>query len=201
MTAAGRAAGRFNLIVLLVVCTALALGSFWVLEVMRHSMQDTESVPARNAPDYFVDDFHYVRMSRTGQPEYDISGKRMTHFPGDDTNEVQSPVVHSLASDRSPMSIQAQRAVVDQNSSKVHLYDNVQLDRPATATSEHFHLTTDYLLLLPDDDIAKTDKPVDMTLGAARLKGIGMLANNATSQLSLYGDVHAYYPPKGIATR
>jgi lipopolysaccharide export system protein LptC len=192
-----RGAGRFNLIALLVLCSALALGSFWVLEVMRRAMETSLPRPPRNEPDYYVDDFNFVRMSPTGEAQYDISGKRLTHYPGDDTNAVQLPLVHSLASDRAAMTATSKRALVDQNNSKVHMYEDVQVDRPATPTSDHFHLTSEYLLLLPDEDIVKTDKPVQITLGTSRLYGTGMIANNATRELHLDSKVHAtYQPPK-----
>jgi lipopolysaccharide export system protein LptC len=178
-----RGAGRFNLIALLVLCSALALGSFWVLEVMRRAMETSLPRPPRNEPDYYVDDFNFVRMSPTGEAQYDIS--------------VQLPLVHSLASDRAAMTATSKRALVDQNNSKVHMYEDVQVDRPATPTSDHFHLTSEYLLLLPDEDIVKTDKPVQITLGTSRLYGTGMIANNATRELHLDSKVHAtYQPPK-----
>jgi lipopolysaccharide export system protein LptC len=189
----GRAARRFNLIVLISLCGALALGSFWVLEVMRRSMDSDTQRPPRTEPDYYIDNFNFVRMSPTGEAQYDISGKRLTHYPGDDTNAVVLPVVHSLAADRPAMSATSKRATVDQNNSKIHMYEDVQMDRPATPTSDHFHLTSEYLLLLPDEDIVKTDQPVDITLGTAKLIGTGMIANNATRELHLDSKVHATY--------
>jgi lipopolysaccharide export system protein LptC len=198
----GRTARRFNLIVMISLCGALALGSFWVLEVMRRSMDTDNPRPPRTEPDYYIDDFAFVRMSPTGEAQYDISGKHLTHYPGDDTNAVVLPLVHSLATDRPAMTATSKRALVDQNNSKIHMYEDVQMDRPATATSDHFHLTSEYLLLLPDDDIVKTDKPVEITLGTSKLLGTGMVANNATRDLQLDSKVHAtYQPPKPEAGR
>jgi lipopolysaccharide export system protein LptC len=78
----------------------------------------------------------------------------------------------------------------------------VHIDRPATPTSEHFHVKSDYLLVLPDDDVMQTDKPVDITLGTSTLTGTGMLANNATRELRVLSNVHAtYQPPQPVASR
>ncbi|MFX5785438.1 LPS export ABC transporter periplasmic protein LptC, partial [Acinetobacter baumannii] len=57
------------------------------------------------------------------------------------------------------------------------------------------HLVSEYLLLLPDDEIVKTDKPVAMTMGTTRLNGVGMVANNATQVVQLFGNVRGYYEP------
>jgi lipopolysaccharide export system protein LptC len=190
-----RASNRFRLIVVLAVGAMLALGSFWVLEVMRRGITDTAPNAARSEPDYYVEKFNFVRMSQTGQAQYKISGLKLTHNPTDDSYSIQLPVVNSLSSDRPPMTTRAEQAVVDHEYTKVHMYRNVQIDRPATATTENFHLRSEYLLILPDDDVMQTDTYVEITLGKSKLTGIGMFANNATRELRVSNKVHARYQP------
>jgi lipopolysaccharide export system protein LptC len=195
-------AKRVRLVLVITLGAALTLGSFWVLEMMRKGADDSMPALPRNEPDYYVEKFNFVRMSQSGQARYNISGKRLTHNPADDSFEIQLPVINSLGSDRPPMTVRAQRALVNDDSSKVHLYDDVHIDRPATPAAEHFHVKSDYLLVLPDDDVMQTDKPVDITLGTSRLTGTGMLANNATRELRVSGNVHAtYQSPLPAASR
>lgn len=196
-----RTATRLQLAVLVAVIAALALGSFWVLEVMRRSARDAETRSARDVPDYYVEKFNFVRLAKTGQARYNISGARMVHNPGDDTFDIALPNVNSLSPERPPMTMRSQRARADRDSTKVHMYDNVQVDRAATPTSERFHLKSEYLLVLPDDDVVQTDKPVEITLGASRLTGIGMWANNATRELRLSSNVNAFYQAPPAARR
>jgi lipopolysaccharide export system protein LptC len=190
-----RPANRFRLGVVIAIVAALALGSFWLLEVMRKQIADSGSDQPRSEPDYFVEKFNFVRMSVAGQAQYNIAGKRLEHNPADDTHAIKLPVVNSLSADRPPMVAHSERALVNSDNSQVHMYDNVHMDRAATATSEHFHLKSDYLLILPDDDVMQTDKPVEILLGSSRLTGTGMVANNATRQLHLSSNVHATYQP------
>jgi lipopolysaccharide export system protein LptC len=98
------------------------------------------------------------------------------------------------------MSARADRARVDSNSDKVYLYDNVQLNRPASPKADYFHLDTDYLVMLTDEEIMETDRPVRMVIGKSILNGTGMKVNNATGQLHLDSRVHAVLPPR-TATR
>jgi lipopolysaccharide export system protein LptC len=56
-------------------------------------------------------------------------------------------------------------------------------------------MRSDYLLVLTDEDIVRTDKPVEITLGKSVLRGTGMVANNATRQLQLGSAVHATFAP------
>ena len=148
---------RFSMLPLLMLAVVLALGSFWLLEVRRKSGKEAGPAAARVEPDYYVENFNFVRLSATGEAQYNISGKRMVHNPADDTHTVDQPVVNSLTHERPPMTARAERAWIEQEGSKVHMYDQVRIDRPKTATASRFHLESDYLLVLPDEDIMRTD--------------------------------------------
>lgn len=190
-----RSTDRFRVVVLLALTAALALGSFWVLEVVRRSSGPDVTEANRNDPDYYIENFQFVRVSNAGQPEYSISGQRMTHYPVDDIHKVDQPVVKSLTPERPPMQATSKTATVDRINSKIHMYGEVHLDRAATAQRARLQLESEYLLLLTDQDIMQTDQPVTITQGQSVLKGKGMVANNATGELRLAGDVNVTYRP------
>lgn len=190
---------RFGALPLLILAVVLALGSFWLLEIMRKTGNAAGTATARVDPDYFVENFNFVRLSATGEAQYNISGKRMVHNPADDTHTVDLPVVNSLSRERPPMTARAERAWIEPDGSRVHMYDQVRIDRPKTPASTLFHMESDYLLVLPDEDIMRTDKPVRMTLGDSQLNGTGMVANNATGEVQLASRVQATLPPKNAA--
>ncbi|WP_034296002.1 LPS export ABC transporter periplasmic protein LptC [Herbaspirillum sp. RV1423] len=191
-----RAAQRIRLIIVLVVLTTLALGSFWVLQVMRRNIDDTLAARPRSKPDYYVEQFSYVKMSETGQPRYDIVGEKMVHFPDTDSFEVTSPVITSLDKAKPPMTLRSKRAFIEDDNSKIHMYEDVNADRAAIGKTEDMHLKTEYLLLLPDDDVARTDKPVEITMGKSVMTGTGMIANNAIQEFQLLHDVRGTYQPR-----
>jgi len=185
---------RFRLALILAVMISLALGSFWVLEVMRRNASDFVPDTARTEPDFYVEKFSYVRISTDGETRYRISGKRLTHNPKDNSYDIEQPVVSNQnMTNPAPTTLRADRARVDSDYSKIHLYDNVHMDRPASPTADDLHLTSDYLLLLPDDDVAQTDKAVHIKSGRSTLTGIGMFANNATREFRLSSNVHGTY--------
>lgn len=191
----GQPANRVRLGVILALLTALALGSFWMLEVLRRSSNETFADLPKDEPDYMIEKFNFVRMSKTGRVRYNISGAKLLHYPENDSFEIQLPVLNSLGQDQSPMTMHAERAIVDNTGNKIHMYRNVQMDRPAVGANEHFHLASEYLLILPDNDVMQTDKPVDITFGRARLSGTGMFANNATREFRLSAHVRGTYQP------
>ncbi len=186
-------AERVRVLVLVAIALAMALGSLWVLEVIRNGLNESMQNTPRNEPDYYVEQFKFVRMTNTGQVHYAVSGERLTHNPQNASFEIQHPIVTSLSGNQPPITARAERAVSEQDNSKVHLYDNVIVDRPASATTEHFQFKSDYMLALPDDDVVQTDKPVDIALGTSRLTGTGMYVNNATREFKLTSKVRGIY--------
>jgi lipopolysaccharide export system protein LptC len=189
---------RFRLAVLLAIATVLALGSFWVLDVMRRSMDEVTPQVKRSEPDYYVEQFHFIRAAKTGEGRYAVSGTRMVHYPSNDTYEIQQPIVKSLRKNEPPMTIRADRALADPNTNQVQLFDNVQADRPASAQTKPMHLSSEYLLVLPDDDIVKTDHPVQITFADAVLRGTGMLIDHAHNEFKLDSHVRGVFPPKAL---
>jgi lipopolysaccharide export system protein LptC len=191
-----RTAHRWRLLALMLVGLFLAFGSFWLLQVMRGG-EDAHNVNVGNDPDYIIDNFSFVRMSPTGQPRYVISGERLTHRPADNTSVIDKPVVQSLSPDRPHLTMTASTANVNQDQNQIDLIGNVDISRPGSKTSQPLRIRTEALTVLPDEEISKTDKPIRMTLGAASVSGVGMVANNATQQLTLGGRGELIYPPKG----
>jgi lipopolysaccharide export system protein LptC len=190
-----RTAHRWRLLALMLVGVFFAFGSFWLLQVMRGDQQGP-NVNVGNDPDYIIDNFSFVRMSETGQPRYVISGERLTHRPADNTSLIDKPVVQSMSTDHPHMTMTANTAHVNQDQNQIDLAGNVDITRPGSATSQPLRIRTEALTVLPDEEISKTDKPIEMKLGAASVTGVGMVANNATQQLTLGGRGRIIYPPR-----
>jgi lipopolysaccharide export system protein LptC len=190
-----RTAHRWRLLLLMLFAVFCAFGSFWLVQVMQGE-DNTPGAGAGNEPDYIIDNFSWVRMSESGKPRYVISGERLTHRPADNTALVEKPVVQNLTAEHPPMTMTAERALVSQNQNQIDLTGNVDIQRPAGKDSQALRIRTQALTVLPDEDIVKTDKPIDMTLGASSVNGVGMLANNATQQVHLGGRGQIIYPPR-----
>lgn len=190
-----RTAHRWRLLLLMLFAVFCAFGSFWLVQVMQGE-DNGPGAAAGNEPDYIIDNFSWVRMSEAGKPRYVVSGDRLTHRPADNTALVEKPVVQSLTADHPPMTMTAEHALVSQNQNQIDLTGNVDIQRPAGTDSQPLRIRTQALTVLPDEDIVKTDKPIDMKLGASSVNGVGMLANNATQQVHLGGRGQIIYPPR-----
>jgi lipopolysaccharide export system protein LptC len=162
---------------------------------MRRVASDAIPNPERKEPDFYVEKFSYLKMAKTGKAQYHFTGARMTHNPQDDSYDITLPVINNLGAGQGQMTMRAERATVNSDYSEVRMFDNVRMDRPPTANSEAMQVRSNYLLVLPDDDEVKTDKPVEILIGQSRLAGTGMVANNATRELRLTSNVHGTYQP------
>ena len=186
---------RLGLTVLFIA--AAALGSYWLLEATRQRGSGQLVAIPKDEPDYIVDKFNFVRMSERGEARYNVSGTRMSHFPADDSIEISEPVLHNLSNAQALITLSAQRAVVEQGSKRIHLFTQVKVDRAASASSQDFHLSTDYLLVLPDEDIMQSDQAVTILHGRSRMTAIGMLVNNAKREIYLSDQVRGTIAPPG----
>jgi lipopolysaccharide export system protein LptC len=190
-----RTAHRWRLLALMLAAVFFAFGSFWLVQVMRGDAQGP-NVNVGNDPDYIIDNFSFVRMSETGQPRYVISGERLTHRPADNTSVIEKPVVQNMSTEHPNMTMTADTAHVNQDQNQIDLAGNVDISRPGSKTTQPLRIRTEALTVLPDEEIAKTDKPIEMKVGASVVTGVGMVANNATMQLQVGGRGRITLPPR-----
>lgn len=191
-----RTAHRWKLLTIMMIATFCAFGSFWLVQVMEQEDAGARLGGPGDEPDYIVENFSFVRMTEEGKPSYVVSGKRLAHTPLGDVSQVEAPVMQGMTPGRPRMTIVANRAHLYHEEHRVELLGNVDIQRPATPTSEALRVQTQALTVLPDEEILKTDRPIEMQLGSATVTGTGMVANNATQKLHLASRGQIVYPPR-----
>ncbi|MCU6500681.1 LPS export ABC transporter periplasmic protein LptC [Rugamonas sp. A1-17] len=191
-----RTAHRWQLTIVMVVGVFVAVGSFWLVQVVNQAGQQAQADQHRDEPDYIIDRFSMVRMNKTGQPAYIISGEKLTHLPVGDASDIDKPYVHSLSGDQPPMNMHADTAHVDQGNTRVKLSGNVDVVRPATPKAQALRMTTSTLTVYPDEERMETTAPVALEIGNATANGVGMKANNATREVQLGGRGQLVLPPR-----
>jgi lipopolysaccharide export system protein LptC len=105
-----RASRRFRLAIIMALMIASALGSLWVLEVVRRESADFLSSAPRSEPDFYVEKFSYVKISNIAKGRYHVSGEKMFHNPQDDSYDIQLPVVNNKGGTlHAPMTIRSEQ--------------------------------------------------------------------------------------------
>jgi lipopolysaccharide export system protein LptC len=178
--------GLLSRLPLILLASLLAL-PFWLSESARPpSSSQNEGM---HLPDYMIEDFSIVRMSSDGLAQHQLFAKSMMHFPDDNTITMENPRFVDMGSDKPPMQVNADHAKMSSNGDDVYLTGNVMVVRNGGKGRGETTMTTSLLHLIPDKDIAKTDKPVVITEKNAVINAVGMEMNSRTQTTQLLSKV------------
>lgn len=174
---------RSTLAISLVLLGALAAGSYWLAEQAR--LSDASAKGKRHEPDYWIERFGLTRMDEEGHGRYTISSARLVHYPDDDSTTLAQPRLVSLTPDKPRVNMRANEARISSDGERVDLIGDVEIRRAATGDSAEIVMRSPALLVLPEQDIARTDQPVEMIQGATRVAGRGLDFDNGKRYLQL----------------
>ena len=175
----------------IVLLAGLGGSSYYLAELSERFPRGTGERKVTHEPDYFVERFSLTRVNERGEPTFRMSAQRLVHFPDDDTSEFARPVLISLDPAKPRLTVTADRGTAGSKGQETHLYDNVVLTRAAEGDKPPLRITTDYVLLLPEQDIARTDRAVRIAYGDSVLTGVGMQFNNAARTLDVQSRVQS----------
>lgn len=176
---------------LLLLATLAAL-TFWLDRVVQPAtaMRDGST---RHDPDYIVDKLAAVRTAADGNIKDTLFAEKMIHYPDDDTTYLQSPKFISYATANAPMTIIAREAQVSSEGENVYFRNDVRVSRAPYDDKSELVLQTSYLHVIPNDNIAKTDRPVIITDANTIVNAIGLELNSETRVLKLQSRVRGTY--------
>ena len=173
---------------------ALAALTFY----LDRTVNEDDSHPSlrRHDPDYLVVNFTTTTYNREGAAESMLSATRMVHFPDDDTTELTAPRVVQTKPDQPKMIVRADRGKLSRDGEDIYLYDNVVLEREAGAGQTAARLTTEYLQVVRDRSLVRTDREVKIVEETRALSGRGMEYNNDTRHFTLNAEVRGRFEAK-----
>lgn len=191
-----KGAQRLRLISLLILALVAALGSYWLLQLLRQSDPTPQPQQRRGQPDYQVKNFHFVRTAENGQARYLLSGKTLLHYPEGDATEVHAPIAKSVNPNQATVTIRAERAHLLHDYQHIQLLGDVTITRPASDKAEAMRLKSPSLLIMTESDTMQTDDRVELLFGKSQLFGTGLRANSATGIFHLSHRVHGILQPR-----
>jgi lipopolysaccharide export system protein LptC len=177
----------------LMLLALLAALTFWVDKVAEPPAAKRDG-STRHDPDYIVNNFSTLRTNGFGNPRYKLEGTEMRHFPDDDSTELTKPRFSLFSLKKPTTEIIADRGQVSSNGENVYFMDNVKVVRAATQRKAEMTVLTDYLHIIPDQDFAKTDRPVTI-LQAPRtvIHAVGMEFYKKQGIVNLHHKVKVHY--------
>ncbi|WP_454762759.1 LPS export ABC transporter periplasmic protein LptC [Cupriavidus campinensis] len=190
----------------LLLMAMVAGSTFWLVQV--NSPREDEAAQSRakrHEPDYYMDRFSATELDVNGTTKMRFTGVKMVHFDDDQTYEVTTPAMRAYQPERPPVTVNAERGVMNSEGSVIDLFGNAYLVRQAGADASkdpRMTAASQYFRLLVNDDIVKTDKAVELTRGPSVMTANGLIFNNVTREVQLLGNVRGTIvmnPPSGPA--
>jgi lipopolysaccharide export system protein LptC len=192
----GRSAIWFPLALL----ALLAALTFWIDRTVQPP-QPRRDGTLRHDPDYTVKNFVMTKSDHDGNPLHALTAVSMVHFPDDDSTELTRPRFTQFSELKPATQIQAQRGLVSSNGDNVYFMDNVKAVRAATANKGELTILTEYLHIIPDQEIALTDRPVSILQAPHTvITAIGMVLNKKLRTVKLLQHVRVHYERPGVVS-
>ena len=169
---------------------ALAGLTYWLDQTVQPEEQHENSP---QDPDFLAEDFQVTRMNLAGTPRYAVRAKRMVHYPGDNSASLDFPEFTHYDEETAPVTMRADQGRVSHNGEEAFFNGNVVVRRHAYADEKEMTLQTSYLHVIPDKDLAQTDREVTLTNGNSVVRSVGLEFNNATHHLKLLSRVRGTF--------
>lgn len=145
------------LAVLLLLVGGLA---FW----LQREVADELPPPAEaRRPDYRVEGLTATTMDAQGRPERRLTAAELRHYAREDTSELDDPVLTLFDPDAPPWVARSQQGLISDGGDRIDLIGDVHLRRAGSASLRPLHLTTEALWVEPEQELARTDRPMRLT--------------------------------------
>jgi lipopolysaccharide export system protein LptC len=149
----------------------------------------------RHDPDAVMENFSAVSMNEQGVPHFIMNAKKLLHYPDDDSTTLEMPRLTSLSADRPAIHTVAKRGFISSKGDELFLYDNVEVLREASAEQSELTLQTEYLHIIPELDLAKTNRAVTVVDAHNTLHATGLIMDNKAHTLKLLSHVKSVHVP------
>ena len=170
----------------------LAILTWWLDTKVQNKEFNNVTVTNIN-PDFYIERYQATRMNQQGERLYLLKGQKLDHFTKEKNTKLRSPYLIYYDNTNGPVSFQANQAKIEDNGGHVYFTDNVEINRPASSVLKPLHISTSELHVLPDEELAKTDKRVSLVWGDSKLSSVGLEFNNKTRMIYLLSNAKAYY--------
>jgi len=183
---------RFTAWFPVVLLAAVAVVTVWLDRQVQPPERASDG-KTRHDPDYIVDNFTATRIGPDGIARYTLSAHRMMHYPDDDTTHLDAPKLVNFGKSGETTTATSNTALLSSNGNNAYLIDDVRLVRSAYADKSELTMETSWLHVIPDDDIAETDRPVKIYDANTLITSVGLELNNETRILKLLSNVRGRY--------
>ncbi|MFJ2992277.1 LPS export ABC transporter periplasmic protein LptC [Pandoraea sp. NPDC087047] len=179
----------------IVVLACLAAGTYWLVQRTLPSDADRTPYVKQHIPDYYADDMVISMLSPSGMTQYRVNAVHMTHFEDDQTTAMTMPAVRAFTPDQPEVTATSKRGTLNADMSIVDMYEDAVVVRQAGPRDPEMRALSEHFQVLVNEDIVRTELPVELIRGSSVMFGTGMIFNNISRAVQLLGNVHGTIQP------
>jgi lipopolysaccharide export system protein LptC len=187
---------RLSLYLPLILMGFLALGSWWLVRSMPAMVYADENKPARQEPDYRLENFSVKSFDTTGRMTREVLGEKGRHFPNVDEMHIDHVRVYSESETGVKVHAKAQAGIATGDGERVTLVGNAQAIRLADAQSPRTELRGERLVALAKQDRLLSSDPVEITRDKDVFTALTLNFDSRSGIYLLEGRVRGVLAPK-----
>lgn len=171
------------------------LGVTYWLNMQTRTEPPKARTDTRLSIDALMENFSATKMDAQGKPHFMVSAKQLHHYPEDDSTTLDEPVLTTLSNEGIAIHTTAKQGRIIGKGEEVVLNDQVEMLRDASAQQDKLTLQTEYLQMLPDQNLITTDRPVMLTDAHITVHAVGMEMDYKLRTFKLLSRVRSEYVP------
>ena len=174
----------------LIIFVALIALTYW-LDQTTLSQTLTPENALYQEPDYIVENISGIRQDYEQNIHRAFFAKTMKHYIDDDITQLEQ-VRFVNTETRAPLiRLHANQARLAGNGEDIYLTGDVTVLRGADTDEDLLTMMTNYLHLIPDQNLVKTDQSVRISRLNTTINAIGLELDNNTGVIQLLSQVRA----------
>jgi len=170
----------------------LAALSYWLAVVSEAEPTDIGG-RFRHDPDTIIRQFDGISYDEQGNRKAGLRGIELRHYPDDESSVIKQPFMRRFSLSGEPSTVSANRAVVNSDGSEVDLSGDVKAFRPPQGGKAAITLTAPHMLVLVDEERARTPGFARVQQGSSWISGTGFDADNVTQVFNFHSNVTGSY--------
>lgn len=142
--------------------------------------------------DYIIENLDGIQANHEFGRNRFFSADKLTHYQAGDITRLKHVRFTSIEPDKPLLRVTSDRAELTEDGNDIFLTENVSIIRGEDLDQDKVTMLTDFLHLIPDTDIAKTDRPVTVIRMNSTLNAVGLFMNNQTGEILMQSRVKAH---------
>lgn len=189
---------RLPALIALFMLLALVGITWWAADYAERAFPVDPEFAASQDPDAWSGTFTMLQSDANGFPVTRLDGTQLRHYPHDGSYEIDQPELISQRPDSPRVIASSEIAYAYNDITLVHMVGNAHAHRFETPDNSALDITSEKLIVHPDEDILETDLPAVVIQGDSRMVGDGMKYNNTTRKLDVYANSGVRIAPKDM---